>query len=341
MPPRVTLQAIADRAGVTRALVSMALRNSPKVATDTRRRLQALAQELGYVPNPMVQALMTSLRVNQNPAYQSTLAFITNMRDREYWRSLHTYPDYFTGAIERARELGYHVEHFWMGDYAKHPARLAQVLKARGIQGILIPPLPQRAERKIGIDLSDFSVVTFGYSLISPNPPRVSNHHLQTVEKAALYLTELGYRKIGFAVHESDLRQVNMLWSAGFHVVARKMPELQILEFRPEEWTEKAFLNWFFEHRPEVIVGVTMEMWSWTQNLGLVIPEEVGFLHLDCRRGDIFSGMCQNTRRLGAVAVEMLAGLVQGNIHCEEKEPTILMINSDVHVGKTLRARPR
>jgi LacI family fructose operon transcriptional repressor len=46
MPPPdapVTLQTIADRAGVTRALVSMALRNSSKVAAATRERLQGIA----------------------------------------------------------------------------------------------------------------------------------------------------------------------------------------------------------------------------------------------------------------------------------------------------------
>lgn len=338
MPPRVTLQTIADRAGVTRALVSLALRNSPKVAAATRARLQAIAQELGYRPNPMVQALMTSLRGQQEPGYKATLAFLTRMRDRDYWRSLHTYPEYFTGAIERGRELGYHVEHFWLGDYAANPARLLQVLKARGIQGILIPPLPQRGERTLGVDLSAFSVVTFGYSLQSPNPPRVSNHHIQTVQKAVQHLDGLGYRRIGVALRESDLRQVNMLWAAGFCVAARTMPGLEILEFRPAEWTESAFRDWFFAKRPEVVVGVTMEMWTWTQNLGLRIPDEVGFLHLDCRRGDIFSGMCQNTIRLGAVAVEILAGLVEGNIRCGEREPTIVLVGSDVHVGKTLRA---
>lgn len=339
MQPRVTLQTIADRAGVTRALVSLALRNSTKVAAGTRKRLQAIAQELGYRPNPMVQALMTSLRDKHKGTYQSTLAFITQMRSRDYWRSLHTYPEYFTGAIERGRELGYHIEHFWLGDYAQNPARLPQVLEARGIRGVLVPPLSKSSGmRTLGIDLSAFSVVTFGYSLAVPNPPRVSNHHIQTVEKAVQHLHALGYRRIGLAMHEADNRQVNMLWSAGFHVAQRKTPGVEIVEFRPDEWSEAAFQKWFSLHKPEVIVGVTLDMWSWTQNLGLSIPDELGFLHLDCCHGDIFSGMCQNTHRLGAAGVEMLAGIVENNIRCGEEEPRTLLISSDVHVGKTLRA---
>ncbi|MDR1280705.1 MAG: LacI family transcriptional regulator [Opitutaceae bacterium] len=345
MPPPdapVTLQTIADRAGVTRALVSMALRNSSKVAAATRERLQGIAQELGYRPNPMVRALMTSLRTQREALCEAALGFITVFRERDYWRTLQVYPEYFDGAARRGLELGYRVEHFWLGDYAGHPGRLGQVLKARGIRGVLVPPLSRGQRTLEAVNLEDFSVVTFGYSLARPNPPRVCNHHVQTVETAMRKLAERGYRRVGVMVHEGETRQVNMLWSAGFHVARLLMPELEIVEFpwstgRRGEWSERAFRAWFARHNPEVIVGLTREVWGWVQNLGKRVPDELGFLHLDCPRTEIFSGMCQNTTKLGIAAVELLASLVEGNVQCEKAEPRVLLIASDFLEGTTLR----
>ncbi len=58
---RVTLQAVAERAGVNRVTAAVALGKSPqggtRVSAATRLRVQEAAQELGYAPNAIAQAL--------------------------------------------------------------------------------------------------------------------------------------------------------------------------------------------------------------------------------------------------------------------------------------------
>ena len=58
---RVTLQAVAERAGVNRVTAAVALGKSPqggtRVSAATRLRVEAAAQELGYAPNALAQAL--------------------------------------------------------------------------------------------------------------------------------------------------------------------------------------------------------------------------------------------------------------------------------------------
>lgn len=190
------MQVIADRAGVSRALVSMALRNSPKVAPETRARIQALAKELNYRPNPMVRALMTEVRTRKRRPYLGMVAFITNLCSADYWKSLHTYPDYFRGALERGEQLGYKVEHFWLGEYADYPERLVQILHSRGITGLIIAPLSTR-DPSFGMEIREFSAVTFGYFLEHPTITRVTNHHLKTMQEAVRQLKMCGYRKSG------------------------------------------------------------------------------------------------------------------------------------------------
>jgi LacI family transcriptional regulator len=59
-PRRVTLRDLARHLGVSTATVSLALRNSPRVAEATRLRVQAGMRELGYVYNRGAASLRTA-----------------------------------------------------------------------------------------------------------------------------------------------------------------------------------------------------------------------------------------------------------------------------------------
>ena len=54
---RVSLKDLASKLGVSIATVSRALRNSHEVGEDMRNKVQQLAQELNYRPNPFAQSL--------------------------------------------------------------------------------------------------------------------------------------------------------------------------------------------------------------------------------------------------------------------------------------------
>lgn len=56
---RVSIKDIAKAAGVSHSTVSRALSDSPLVAKSTRRRIQRMAQKLGYSPNAIARGLVT------------------------------------------------------------------------------------------------------------------------------------------------------------------------------------------------------------------------------------------------------------------------------------------
>lgn len=56
-PNKVTLKDIADRVGVSISAVSLALKDHPRIAEDTKRRVQLAVDELGYVSNIAGRAL--------------------------------------------------------------------------------------------------------------------------------------------------------------------------------------------------------------------------------------------------------------------------------------------
>ena len=57
MRDRPTLQDVAQRAGVSRALVSIVMREAPGASIDTRARVRKAADDLGYRPDPRARLL--------------------------------------------------------------------------------------------------------------------------------------------------------------------------------------------------------------------------------------------------------------------------------------------
>lgn len=90
----VTLQDVADHAGVSRSAASFALTNRGRVSDTTRQRVKAAALELGYRPNRAAR----NLRTQKNGVFG--LCFPPGSTIREYYMALGF------GAVDAAREEG-------------------------------------------------------------------------------------------------------------------------------------------------------------------------------------------------------------------------------------------
>jgi LacI family transcriptional regulator len=93
VPPR--LQDLADRLGVTKAAVSLALRNQPGVSAELRAAVKALAAKLDYRASPLLAVHMAQVRARRRPHYRATLALLSNQ------------PGGLAGAKRSPRDLRY------------------------------------------------------------------------------------------------------------------------------------------------------------------------------------------------------------------------------------------
>ena len=57
--PRVTIKDIAERAGVSKTAVSFAFNNPSQLSEETLRRILTVAEELGYMPDPIARSMTT------------------------------------------------------------------------------------------------------------------------------------------------------------------------------------------------------------------------------------------------------------------------------------------
>ncbi|MEO5958580.1 MAG: LacI family DNA-binding transcriptional regulator, partial [Opitutaceae bacterium] len=197
MKRRVTMAVIAKRAGVHTTTVSLALRNHPSLPQITRTRIQALAKEMGYQPDPALASLI-AYRTQLHPAKNKvTLAYVTNWLSRWGWKKLRAQSRFFAGATTRAEALGFQIEHFWLGEEGLRHERLSDMLHARGITGVILASHRWNTGDVIRFDWRLFSAVKIDFFPHEPALHSVTNDQRAVMQLAMQRTIAAGYRRIG------------------------------------------------------------------------------------------------------------------------------------------------
>lgn len=312
---KATLEDVARSAGVHRTTVSLALRNHPRIPESTRTRVKAIADRLGYRINPLVSALMQSRRSGK-PAKHATLAYVTNYPTRYGWRpEHHDRPDFFPGAVERAADFGYKLEHFWLGEPGMTPRRFCDMLSARSINGLLIGRLPP-GQNSLELEWDRFSCVALGMTLRSPILHHVTENHFDTAWQAMHHCRQRGYRRVGFLFSDgNDSPRVGERWLGAYLTQQLQFPEADRIPICPRIPTDEAtFRKWFLEYRPDaLLVNNPGLLVSWLKNLGQQVPRDVGLVALEHRRELESTVIYYDPAKVGGLAIEMLVGLMHRN----------------------------
>lgn len=312
-PQPVTMQMIADKAGVSRMAVSLALRNSPKISPATRERIREIAEELGYRPNPLVSALMTQLRDVRRVPKQTTLAYITAYPTPDGWRRPGPFVEFFEGAKARAEALGYTLEEWWAARPGMTLDRLSDILFNRNIHGLLVAPLPAGGST-LRLDWPRFAAATIGFSLVEPAIPRASNDQYQSITVALHELAQLGYKRIGLAITDEEDVRVQRKWSAGFLVYQQGIAVKQRVPSLRSDAGYAAFSEWFRKHRPDAVLSQDSRCVEYLARLGCDVPGDVGFAHLALTDSDTgLAGIHQNGRIVGASTIDLVDAQLRRN----------------------------
>ena len=315
MQPKVTLADVARKAGVHRATVSLSLRNHPRIPASTRERIRIIASELGYRINPLVSALMQSRRTGK-PAKHTALAYVTNYPTRYGWHpEHHDRPNFFPGAVERARDFGYRLEHFWLAEPGMTPRRFCDILSARSINGLIIGRLPP-GKNSLDLEWGRFSCVALGMTLRSPVIDHVSENHFDTVWQSMERCRERGYRRLGIVFPDgNDSPRVGHRWLGAYFMQQLGFPVRDRLPICSEKPTdEQHFRAWFLKNKPDaILVNNARLLIEWLSRLGAKVPRDVGLVSLEHRRDFDSTGVYYDPAKIGGLAVEMLVGLMHRN----------------------------
>ena len=349
MKRRVTMSAVAQRAGVHVTTVSLALRNHPKLPLATRQRLRALAERMGYQPDPALFSLI-AYRTRIRPSkLKLTLAYLTNWDTEWGWKDARAHARFFEGATARAPQLGYRLEHFWLGARQPGRDRLGAALQARGISGLIIASHGRKPDQSLELDWQLFSAVKIDFLPHQPVVHSVTNDQRAIIQLAMRRAVAAGYRRIGFVMSEWWDRCVDSAWSAGFlaeqqAVASRdRIPILIVPDVAQEPAMPRGpFERWSALHRPEVVIGNSSFVLPRLAEMKISVPADVAFvdLFLDPSSDHRVAGVRQNCHRVGELAVEILVSQLHQHTFGLPQFPTSTLVQGTWFDGASLPLRP-
>lgn len=335
----VTLKQIAKHTGLSVTAVSYALRDNPRIPAPTRVRVKAAAKELGYAPDVRLGQLMAHLQKKRGVRGGPTLAWINSATHPQHWRATPWAREFFASATAKAAELGFTLDEIWVHDPRLPAARLNEVLRSRGIQGLLLSTPLRDQEWANWIDWSHYAAVVIDDPESLPRLDRVYARYACNMRLALDQLQRRGYRRAKLWLGAQD-----DFWTArGYtHECLRyqhQNPGTEpILTPSCDNTTDEAILRWLKTHRPDVVIGPTTTLGTRLRGLGQRIPDDLGYLAMYVLETDSeWSGLSQLHTAQAALAVEHLAQLLRTHSLGPRRHPFHLQIDGEWHEGTTLR----
>lgn len=338
----MSIRRLAALAGLSATAVSLALRNSPEIAPATRRRVQRLAEQMGYRPNAKLTELMTHLRLTRTPERQACLGVISFYDQVDPWKRTVNHARIYEGMLNRATAIGYRLEPLWLRAPGMTYRRFRSILDARGIQGLLCFGSPNLDE-VFPAELDHYAVVTQGISIKSPLH-RVVGNVFDPTWRVLRRLHAQGYQRIGLVIGDYEGPRNSHAYLCAYlgwcHMELGRSTGVPVLHLADVE--EKPLLAWLRRHKPDVVIfahdyTALPHLAQVLRQHQIHVPRDLGVVaisqvldHTD------FSGFHANPHLVGEWAVELLVSRIMNADFGIPTHPRIEMVDMEWVEGKSL-----
>ncbi|MCK9221462.1 MAG: LacI family transcriptional regulator [Limnochordia bacterium] len=178
-----TIKDIAKIAGVSPATVSRALGGYGYVKDSTRRRIQEVADQLGYHPNALARSMVT--RSTQ------TIGLIISDIANPF------FPEVVRGIEDTAHQKGFTVILCNSDEDSEKERTYIDVLMAKRVDGLIIASTAANAQHLLQLKERNLPLVLLDRSFGEGNVDTVKVDNTLGAFQAVNHLIELGHRRIG------------------------------------------------------------------------------------------------------------------------------------------------
>ncbi|HUG12077.1 MAG TPA: LacI family DNA-binding transcriptional regulator [Opitutaceae bacterium] len=331
----ITHRDIAARVGCDRSTVSLALRGSPKIAAELRRKIKAVAEELGYRPDPAIALLARHRWARHKADFRATIAYLVDKKRGSY----RLQKRHFESARARAEENGYVLTEFDLSVYPTAEAA-GRVLSNRGIRGLIVPALPREAEADLRLlDLDKFTIVRCSLGWLRTPFHAIGPDFFECTRLAWRKVAELGYRRIGAALfrHTPVAVDDDTRLAASYLEQAGLVPQEDRIPFLLSDPADKdAFNQWFDRYKPDAIIGLLHTVHGWLEEGGVRVPQDVAFACLNVFSYMPFSGISVQIDEVGRTAMDLMISQLSENMWGVPTDQKIVMLEPHWVDGETM-----
>jgi LacI family transcriptional regulator len=333
-----TIKDVARAAGVHYSTVSLALRDDPRIPLETRKRVRACAEKLGYKREAVQFALTARQRSVTATELRPRLTFLTNRASPETFFDTAHMRDFLAGAREQADLMGYACELLLVGDETVSDGEIEDKLAADGTVGVILAAF-QPQLRRIRLDWTRYAVVKIDSAFMPPAATLISNDQMQITRLAFQKLHALGYRRIGMAVGRNDEENTRDLFAAGCLLEQERLqlssiPPLHFGGGDDHDSAAPRIAAWLKHHRVEVVVS----NWrSVNELLARALSSKSPRVACACLclngPDPQVAGVVQDHHLVGRRAAETLALLVQNGVRGVPAHPSATYVEGRWHDG--------
>jgi LacI family transcriptional regulator len=335
---KITIKDVAQVAGVSTQTVSRVLNNRPDVSPETRSRVQKVISDLGYAPNVLARSL--------SRGRSNTLGIVG------FGLGYYGSTSVLTGIEKKSNELGLSFILSLLDRFeADRVDEILRDLLSRQVEGIIwaVPGIsevfqgfPQKLQN-IPVPVVFLNKEKINHDIVAAMDNRLGGH------LATQHLLDQGYRRIGIITGPMDwweARQRELGWRESLHDAG--FDDLDVLKVEGN-WSAasgEVRLHALIAKSPDIdaiFVGndqMALGVLQAARRLGLQVPGDIGIVGFDDIPESAYffpslSTVRQNAERLGALAVEQMAKIIQAQQNNEEFKPDTHWVQPRLIVRKS------
>lgn len=225
MPTQKEIARILD---LSQTAVSMALRGDLRISPQVRKQVRETAERIGYRPNAYVTALMSHIRAGRKPSEKGAIGLLIEALSEQSWYEIESYRIFHQGVLRRGKELGFHIESFFLQKPGMTAERVDQILHSRGITGVILAP-PYRSNRTLHMHWDRYAAIGVGFGWEQQELNRVAYDSQQNYVTAFNKLRTLGYKRIGTVLGKTvaEGNRHGIKWYTGYLECQNSLPEAE------------------------------------------------------------------------------------------------------------------